>query len=664
MSRTAKTSKPVGKSRVVGVSIALFILVWLIFGRTVRYDFVNYDDKTYVYGNPAVVDGLTLKSFLNAFVNTSTGNWHPLTMISHMLDAQLYGLKAGGHHFTNTLLHSIAVVLLFLFLQQITNRFWASGFTAAVFAIHPLRVESVAWIAERKDVLSAVFFMLTLMAYARYVGQPSLRRYATMSMLFVCGLMCKPMLVTTPFVLLLLDYWPLKRITNGMSAILEKLPLFLLSVASSVVTFVVQEHSPGAIAQLPLNWRIENALVSYVTYIYQMIWPDNLAVFYPHPGNRLGQWKVITAGVLLVGITLVALVVRRTRPYLLVGWLWYVGMLVPVIGIVEVGLQGHADRYTYLPQIGLYLAVTWFIADVFAKISYRRQILIPSAALIIIAFSACSWKQMSYWRNSETLWTHTLAVTRDNDVAQTNYGMFLMDRGELDAALSHFRAALEIRSSESNLHYNLSLALIETDIGNALARKADLDAALPHLQRAVKLQPDYADAHYNLGAILFQKDDLDEAIAEWRKALSIRPEDPDTHTSLGNALVRKGRITDAAKQYEDAIKIDARSILALNNLAWLLCTSPDQSLRNGPKALECAQRADTLTNGKNLVFLRTLAAAFAENGRWSEAIRAAERGAELARSQNNLAFAGQFAEDISLYRAGLPLRDNSLSNAH
>src|SRR6266513_5039544 len=373
--RAIETNLPSLSSQ-LGVCAVIVALIWIVFGQTLGHDFINYDDKVYVYGNSLVTAGLSLHGLSQAFVDTQTNNWHPLTIVSHMIDCQFSDLKAGGHHFTNVFLHTIAAVLLFFWLRNITGRFWSSAFVTALFAIHPLRVESVAWIAERKDVLSAVFFFLTLGAYVRYTCARSIGRYLTISILFSCGLMSKPMLVTTPVVLLLLDYWPLKRIADGKSfrrMIVEKLPLFALSAAASIVALALQVHSPSSVGQLPFGWRLENALVTYVTYIWQLFWPAKLAVFYPHPYDRFAFWQVALAAAFLITVTWVVFALRRNRPYLLVGWLWYLIMLLPVIGIVEVGLQGHADRYTYLPHVGLSIAFTWFIAEFLRTSNAERR---------------------------------------------------------------------------------------------------------------------------------------------------------------------------------------------------------------------------------------------------------------------------------------------------
>ena len=668
--RAIETSSPSSWSQLVVCAI-IIVLIWIVFGQTLGHDFVNYDDKTYVYGNSPVTAGLSLHGLSQAFVDTQTNNWHPLTIISHMIDCQFYDLKAGGHHFTNVFLHTIAAVLLFLWLRNITGKGqsgsdWASAFVSALFAIHPLRVESVAWIAERKDVLSAVFFFLTLGAYVRYARGRSFGRYLTMSILFACGLMSKPMLVTTPAVLLLLDYWPLKRIADGKSLwrmMLEKLPLLGLSLAASIVAFALQVQSPVSVGQLPFIWRLQNALATYVTYIWQMFWPANLAVFYPHPDDRLALWRVALAAAFLIAMTWVVFALRRNRPYLLVGWLWYLIMLLPVIGIVEVGLQGHADRYTYLPQVGLYIALTWFAGDVARSLPHRKEILATVGSGIVIILSVCAWKQTTYWRNSETLWTRTLAVTTDNDVALTNFGTSLMERGQLDDALSYFQRALAVRSRSEHRHYSLSLAVIHDSVGNVLARKGRLDDAIVHLRQAIELRPDYPDAHYNLGTALFQKGDLDGAIAEWRTTLSIHPYDAGAHTSLGNALVQKGLLAEAVDHYEKALQSEPDSILPLNNLAWVMSTGPDDSLRNNKIAVQLATKANQLSKESNPVFIRTLAAACAQAGQFEKAIETARRALEQANAQGVRDLAIQIQEDVDLYQRRTPVRDPNLRNA-
>jgi protein O-mannosyl-transferase len=666
--------EPTPSHRTFYVCVLLVAITWLVFGQTIGHDFVNFDDQVYVYNNPLVTKGLTVDGIIGAFTHNHARNWHPLTTISHMLDCQLYGLNAGGHHFTNVLLHTISVLVLFAVLREMTGAFWRSAFVTAVFAIHPLHVESVAWVAERKDVLSGVFFMLTLGTYVRYARAPSMRGYLAVAFLFALGLMSKPMLVTLPFVLLLLDYWPLRRFEKTSSAkskrtiicwldrqlipqrlFLEKIPLLALSAASCVATLLAQKQSAGSIDQLPFLWRVNNALVSCVSYIWEMLWPTRLAVFYPHPNNRLPVWEIILAIAFLIAATATALLLRKKRPYILTGWFWYLGMLVPVIGIVQTGEQAHADRYTYLSQIGLYLLIAWAATDLTASWRCRRELLGIGAVTTIAALSGCAVVQTSYWKNSESLWTRALAVTSKNDVAHNNLGFLSLRRGELDRAISHFQTALDIRSSNAEAHYNLGGALIHNNLGNALARKGLADEAIPHYEKAIELRPDYADAYYNFGSVLFQAGRIDEAIAHWQQALAIQPYDGDVHTSLGNALLQKGLVKEAIDHYQEAVHIAPEDALVRNNLAWILATSSTPSIRNGAEAVVLAEQAVQFSVGTNPTFFRTLAASYAATGRFSEAIGAAERGMEIASAQGNSDLAKALETEIALYRARTPI---------
>jgi protein O-mannosyl-transferase len=605
----------------IGLCIALAALTWLVFGPTLWHDFINYDDPRYVYENTKITAGLSFSSIAWAFTNIHSMNWHPLTTISHMLDCQLYGVSAGWHHFTNVLLHTVAVMLLFVALRQMTGALWRSAFVAAVFAIHPLRVESVAWIAERKDVLSGVFFMLTLLAYAHYVRLPSLRRYLIVVFMSACGLMSKPMLVTLPFLLLVLDYWPLDRIRGQLAKrVLEKIPLMALSVVSSIATFLAQKAVVGWTEDLPILERINNAVVSYVLYIWQMLWPVRLAVFYPHPESRLPLWEIILCLVILIGITAVAVALRKGRPYLLAGWLWYLGMLVPVIGLVQVGWQGRADRYTYLPQIGLYIAVTWAVADLTALWRRQRIILSTTAVLIISILSSCAWVQTSYWRDSETLFRHALAVTTNNDVAKNNLGIVFLQQGKLDDAISLLQAAVDLRPDNSPAHENLAKALL---------KKGDIASALIHYQKLLELQPDNIEVHNIVGTVLIQQGRIRDGVEEWQKVLAIQPDN-------GNAM---------------------------SNLAWVFATSPDDSLRDGAKAVQLAEEAMRISAGRIPIIYRTLAAAYAESGDFSKAMQTAQQGIELANSQGNSGLANELQSSISLYQAQQPLRDPSLTHA-
>ena len=656
-------------SRVTSILICLGLVAvaWAVFGQTLTHDFVNFDDHVYVYDNPLVVRGLSIEGIIGAFTHTHALNWHPLTTLSHMLDCQLYGLKAGGHHFTNVILHTISVLLLFLVIKQMTGGLWQSAFVAALFAIHPLHVESVAWIAERKDVLSAAFFMLTLAAYARYARAPSAPRYLLVALLYACGLMSKPMLVTLPFVLLLLDYWPLGRIGAQKSEvgsqlrrlITEKIPLFALSALSCIATLLTQRQAPNAIDQLPFLWRLNNSFVSYVTYIWQMLWPARLAVFYPHPNDRLPLLEVTAAIAFLVGVSLLVTYLRRTKPYLVTGWFWYLGMLVPVIGFVQVGEQAHADRYTYLPQIGLYIMIAWTVGDLLLKSTSRVRLALVgvAAAIAIVCLGVRAFVQVSYWKNSETLWNHTLAVTSDNDVAHNNLGFLFLRRGELDKAISQFQAALDIRSRNTETHYSLGAALIENNLGNAFARKQLWDEAIDHLEEAVRLRPDYADAYFNLGSVFFQQGRIDQAITQWQKALAIRPRDAEAHRNVASALRKQGNVKEAIAEYEQALNIVPADSLALNNLAWILATSSDASTRDGARAVTLAVKAVQASGGRDPNFIRTLAAARAEAGQFAEAVATAEAAKALAITQSKPALASRLEEEIALYRARVALRE-------
>ena len=464
------------------VAIFLLVIVWFAFGPALTHGFIDYDDQRYVVQNPWVTNGLTLGGIQWAFTHVHASNWHPLTTISHMLDCQLYGLHPWGHHFTNILLHAAAAILLFFALRKLTGALWPSLLVAAVFAVHPLRVESVAWVSERKDVLSGVFFMLTLWAYARYARSdgPSLFRYLIVVVLFALGLMCKPTLVTLPFVLLLLDYWPLGRVrpsssrARGITAsqwqqrrdtwpwlVIEKLPLFVLSAASCVATLLAQQEALDASLKPPLGERVGNALVSYAMYLGQMIWPARLAVLYPYPEGNLKVLQVVLALLLLLIISAAVFVWRKKYPFLLTGWLWYLGMLVPMIGIVQVGSQVRADRYTYLPQIGLYLLVAWGAMELFHRWHRSREALTVAAQLAVAALTAGSYFQSSYWRDTERLWKHAIATTSNNYIAHVNLAHVLSQSGRFNEAIAECQKALKIKPDFAAAHNNLGAALVE-----------------------------------------------------------------------------------------------------------------------------------------------------------------------------------------------------------
>jgi tetratricopeptide (TPR) repeat protein len=837
----------------------------------IHNDFVSYDDREYVTENPHVLAGLTWDTASWAFRTGHAGNWHPLTWLSHIVDVQLYGLKAGGHHLTSLLLHAANAVLLLLLLRRLTGAFWRSVCVAALFALHPLHVESVAWVAERKDVLSGFFFLLTLWAYARYAGVQSptaegrtgagspglagsdvlfpltpalspgereyhrqpIRESATPEnvnalpsglpfpggegrgegeqgahppggaafangsrnprsalwyllalVLFALGLMSKPMLVTLPGVLLLLDFWPLRRLqrTTMWSLIGEKIPFLALSVTSSVVTFLIQQGA-GAVSSLealPLEFRIANALISYVRYATKMIWPANLAAFYPAPAEWPLMW-VSGAALVLGGLSVLALYRARKAPYLAFGWLWYLGMLVPVIGIVQVGQQAMADRYSYLPLIGLFVAIVWSAAEIPARWPATASWLAVCAAALMAACAGLTWNQTVYWRNSASLFEHALAVTRDNAVAHNNLGVSLLDAGNMTAAEGHFaeavrlkphypeglanlgfcrekqgrpeeagelfRRSLEVRPTpaghynlanllakegkieEADAHYQAALQLkpefveawynlgileakrgkpeaAEQDYATVLRIKPDhteahlslgawlagqkrFDEAIVHFKAALRAAPDNADAHFNLAAALNAKGDFARAATQFEEVCRLHPEDVEARENLALALLYDGKMPDAARQFREVLRVrpDARTHyylglaldgtgqaeeavahyreaarlgpntpLYLNDLAWFLATNAKAELRNGAEAVRLAEQACRLSGGKEARLWGTLDAAYAETGRFAEAVATAAKAREMALAAGQPDIAQRAEERLALYRAGNPYR--------
>ncbi|MGD0813005.1 MAG: tetratricopeptide repeat protein [Verrucomicrobiota bacterium] len=663
--------------------LVLAAITLAVFGQTAQHEFVNCDDPDYVYGNPVVTHGLTLKGIVWAFTVFHADNWHPLTWVSHMLDCQLYGLHPGGHHITNVLLHTATVILLFLVLRQMTGALWRSAFVAAVFAIHPLRVESVVWVAERKDVLSGLFFMLTIAAYVRYARRPwSIARYGLVMLLFAMGLMCKPMLVTLPVALLLLDYWPLQRAgrTTPSVLMLEKLPLLALSAASSVITLLAQTRAIESTETISLPLRFGNALTTCMIYLEQMVWPAGLALFYPYPQKGLPTWEVALAGTLLAGLSMVVWRERRTRPWLLTGWAWYLVMLLPVAGIIQVGVQAHADRYTYLPQIGIYVAATWLLAEWGVKWLQREPLRAASGSLmtgIIAVLMVCAWNQTAYWKDDETLWSRSLACTTDNAAAHLNFGSALLAKDRADDAIIQYQQALLINPDYADAHFNLgnalrkngrledaiaqyqqtllinpNLAEARLNLGVALSQKGKLDDTITQYQKALQINPNYAEAHVNLGNALAQKGKLDDAVTQYRLALQIRPDDEVAHASLGIVLAQAGRAGEAIRHLLKALQIQPANPESQNNLAWLLATCPEAPLRDGNKAVELARQANALTGGENPFVLHTLAAALAEAGRFSEALQTAQRALGLAGAQSDARLAGQLQMEMKLYQTG------------
>jgi tetratricopeptide (TPR) repeat protein len=556
---------------IIGLFLVLSTLA--VYWPVSTHEFVGYDDDGYVTENPRVKRGLTIDNIGWALQSTQKSNWHPLTWLSHMLDVELFGMNAGAHHMTSVLFHIFNSLLLFAAFRKMTGRVWPSGFVAAMFALHPLRVESVAWIAERKDVLSTFFWMLTLWSYARYTVLPNRRRYLPVAGFFLLGLMAKPMLVTLPFVLLLLDYWPLTRLRfnaldhqiaeshqrlPAFQLFLEKVPLFLLSLLSCVITFLVQQKAGtlAAIEAKPFSLRIANALVSYVKYIHKMIWPDNLAVLYPYSAS-ISEWYTIGALVMLGGITFLAVRYANKFPWLMVGWLWYLGTLVPVIGFVQTGVQAMADRYTYVPAIGLFIIAAWGGPRIVAGWRYKTKALSIASAAVFIFCITVSRSQVRYWHDSLALFNHALAATSDNYVIHNNLGFELALKGDTDEAIKHYRQALVIHPDFEAAHINL---------GVALRRQGRLDDSIKYYYTVLSERPTYAGVHHNLGINMLHKGKIDQAIAHFQEALRIKPDYVEVYNSLGAAMVSKGKIKEAIASFRQALRIDPDFSAAKNNL--------------------------------------------------------------------------------------------------
>lgn len=562
------------------LGLGLILLTLIVYQPVLAYGFVNFDDGLYVTGNRHVQKGITWEGFLWAWQANVASNWHPLTMLSHMLDCELYGLDARGHHLTSLLLHLANVWLLFEVLRRMTGALGASALVAALFGIHPTHVESVAWIAERKDVLSGLFFLLTLGAWHRWVEARTLRSYLLAVLLFACGLLSKPMLVTLPCVLLLLDVWPLGRLRAGLRPLLvEKIPFFVLSAASSAVTIYAQQGSLATLQAVSIGRRVANALVAYVAYLGKTFWPAKLAVFYPLP-PAVPPWKALAAGALLAAVTALAVWRLRRQPHLAVGWLWFLGMLVPVIGFLQVGRQAMADRYTYLPSIGLFVAVVWGTAELVAARKPLRIAVAGGALAGIAALSVAAHAQAGTWKDNLTLFRHALAVTENNYLAHLNVAITLSREGGDEAeALHHFREVLRLQPNLAEGHAAMATALrrwgrpaealpparravqlkperarFRHTLATILEDLGRKDEAIVQLRAAVERSPRLADARYGLGLLLQEKGRTDEALEHYRVALEANPDLNDLYAPTATLYARKGDLAEAVRLYEEAAR--------------------------------------------------------------------------------------------------------------
>ena len=579
------------------IYLLLFLATFAVYSQVRHFDFVNFDDPEYVTDNNHVRTGLTWDGVAWALTSTGAENWFPLTRISHLVDYQLFGMRSGWHHLTNLLLHAFATLLLFAALKRMTGAVWRSAFVAFLFALHPLHVESVAWIAERKDVLCGFFWCLTLWCYARYAQRPGAVRYLLVLLAFCCALMAKPMAVTLPFVLLLLDVWPLRR-ANRLAILWEKLPLIALAASVSVVTYIAQQQGRAvqSLRAVPVGERVANALTTYVAYIGRMLWPMRLSVFYPY-SHKLPLWHVVAAFAILACITAMVLRWFRTYPYLPVGWFWYLGTLVPVIGLVQVGGQSSADRYTYLPTVGLAIMVSWAAADFLDRVPRARNAVAASALAVCSACIVLTWIQLGHWANTELLFRHALDVTTGNYIAHNNLADHYLSKLRNDEARTEVMETLRIQPNYADAHVNLAtilrreaktedaeleyrLALTidprnvegHSGYGTLLYHQGRANEALGEFRKAVQLRPESADGHFVLGRMLASMGRTDQAGAEFVEALRLRPDHADAHHSLGVALLGRGRLNEALAEFTAEARLKPADASAHANLGGLLAS--------------------------------------------------------------------------------------------
>lgn len=788
-----------------GLSLVILVTFWPV----IHCGFVNYDDPYYVLQNSHIQQGFSINSLGWAFTTGHAGNWHPLTWISHILDVNLFGLNPAGHHLTNLILHVLNANLVFLIFLRMSGAIWRSALVAALFALHPLHVESVAWISERKDVLSTFFWGLTLLAYLGYVARPTVTKYLLIAVSFSLGLMAKPMLVTVPCLLLLLDFWPLRRIATGRRIlgfdlsspdaaaegapplprvplarlIVEKIPLFLLTAISCLVTVWAQRRTVMPLEGISVLVRICNAMTSYCRYVYKMIWPQRLIVHYPYPG-LWSIWPLLLVAFTLASFTYVAIRLARLRPYVIVGWLWFLGTLIPTIGLIQVGTQSMADRYSYVPLIGLFLIIAWGAYDLSTHLGLRSPVLAGAGMVVLAACAATSRSQLAHWRSGRTLFQHAVNIVPDDYLAQYNLGVATLDEGDLDRARELFEKSAHINPAFSEAWNNLANALViqgrpaeaiecysralkyrpdhgltHYNMGLALAELGNRDQAIAHFQTALRLSPDFSVVFKDLGHVLVEKGELPQALTYLREyvrrapndaegrvrlaealkanqeqeaaqeqystALALQPElpqkyatiarglgkagkveaaidrystlmelqkrdptlteefgifladhgrladamarfkellrlrpDAQAHYDLGLVLVMQDHAKEAVEQYRQALELKADFTLVLNDLAWILATHKDPAVRNGAEAVRLAERACQLAQNQEARYWGTLDAAYAETGRFQDAIQAADKARELALASGQPELAAAAGKRQDLYRAKRPFHQD------
>jgi protein O-mannosyl-transferase len=671
--------KPVSRPRFISLLLVLGTLA--VYLPAAHHGFSLYDDNDYVTENPMVENGLTWAGLQWAFTTQHAANWHPLTWISHMADCQLAGLNASVPHCVNILFHSANAVLLFALLLRLTRLradaparqaedVWLAAFIAALFAWHPLHVESVAWIAERKDVLSTFFALLTLLAYTRavtsdewrvtrkisfqtFVTRHSSRFYWLALFFFALGLMSKPMLVTLPFVMLLLDYWPLKRFNASTipRLLLEKFPFFALTTASCVITFLCQHHGGSVVSltNVPLEYRLCNMPLAYAGYLLKMVWPVNLAVFYPlNPLSRLG---LAAALAVLTAISWLVWRARRSSPYWLVGWLWFLGTLVPVIGLVQVGGAALADRYTYFPSIGVFLAAALGLRDGAERFRISNRFVGTVAALGLAACLALTHRQVNFWQDDITLFRHAIDVTQNNSTAHLNLGFALENAGLKTEALDEYRASVALEPNRAETHNNLANLLDDT---------GHPDEALAEYQEALRINPNHVASHVNFGTALVELGRFDEAMKQYAAAAQLDPADWHPPYLAGKALLKQGRDPEALSYFRQAVQIDPNNPRVLTFLAQVLASNENPQVRDGRTAYDMAFKANTLTGGIQPAMLDTLAMAYAELGSFDDAQNAAQDALKLAAAYDQTNDVVVIQQRLLLYQNHQPFRQSFL----
>jgi len=582
------------------LALALAVLAVALYVPTLRNGFINFDDPDYVTRNAHVLRGMSWENVVWSFgTNNPAANWHPLTWISHMADVQIFGLKPWGHHLINVLLMAADVVLLFLFLASATGRIWRAAAVAAIFAVHPMNVEGVAWVAERKQVLSLFFMFLALLAYVAYARRRSLGRYVLVAALFALALLSKVMIITLPFALLLLDYWPLERfslISEGgetppfwksfLGLVMEKIPLFLLSAAATWITVGIHRREGALTASMPLSWRLKNVIYSYAVYLWKAICPTRLAVFYPHPENRLAVWQVAVAALVLLAISVLAWK-NRDKKYLEMGWLWYLGTAFPMIGLIQSGRQGMADRYAELPLLGVFVGVVWLVADELVKRKLDTKVAAAGFAALLFPLMFLTYRQIGYWKDSETLFTHAVQVTTHNGMAENNLGAALMEKGELAAALPHFQAAVQYAPDLGSAHYNLGVVLHRQNLLVDAASQYRLAIA-----QAADAQ-EAAQAHNNLGVLYLGLNNLTIAKAEFDTAISLNPDEINSYLARGTIEFQSGKLDDAIADFTQA------STRAASPLASYWLGRTQEAKGDFPRAKSAYQAALQMAPGMN-----------------------------------------------------------------